>query len=128
MNVVNLIGRLTKDIELRTLPSGSIVTDFTLAVNRRKKDDGADFIGCVAWGKLAELMNQYMKKGDRICVSGHLNQRKYTDKNGIDRTAINVIVEDFEFIEKLNRQKQENFPANDLPVSDVNGYVDGKLP
>ncbi|WP_276924246.1 single-stranded DNA-binding protein [Faecalibaculum rodentium] len=79
MNITNLTGRLTKDIELRTTQSGKTVANFTLAVNRRFKSHGqpdADFFRCQAWGKTAEVLHQYTHKGSQIGVTGRLQNRK----------------------------------------------------
>ena len=72
MNNVSLIGRLTKDVEERRTQNGTPVASFTLAVNRRKKEDGADFIPCIAWDKAAETIAKYVHKGDLFGVTGHI--------------------------------------------------------
>lgn len=107
MNKAFVTGRLCREIELRTLPTGSITTDFTLAVDRRKKEDGADFIDCVAWGKTAELLDQYTHKGDKIGVCGRLATRSFTDKNEVTRKATEVIVEDIEFLQPKATQAEK---------------------
>lgn len=99
MNKVNLVGRLTKDIEVRyTQQTNTAVGRFNLAVNRRKKEDGADFISCVAWGKTAEIMEKYVKKGHRVGISGRIQTGSY-EKDGHKYYTTDVIVEDFEFLE-----------------------------
>lgn len=103
-NKVILMGNLTRDIEMRTTPSGQSVANFSLAVSRSwKGQDGqtqeqTSFINCVAWGKPGEIIAQYVKKGDPLLVSGRLDQRSYDDKDGNKRQAIEVNVEDFNFI------------------------------
>ena len=85
MNAVVLVGRTTRDIELRRTGNGTAVASFTLAVNRDfKTNDGqeADFIQCVAWKKTAELLEQYVHKGDRIAVNGSIRTRNYEDNQG----------------------------------------------
>lgn len=99
MNKVIIIGRLCRETELRTLPTGSITTDFTIAVDRRKKDAGADFINCVAWGKTAETLNKYVHKGDKIAVFGRLQVREYVAKDGNKRYVTEVVAEDIEFMQ-----------------------------
>ena len=111
MNKTIVTGRLCREIELRTLPTGSITTDFTLAVDRRKKEDGADFIDCVAWGKTAELLDQYTHKGDKIGVCGRLATREYTDKNNVKRKATEVIIEDIEFLQPTQTQAEKPVPT-----------------
>lgn len=82
MNLLILMGRLTKDPELKHITSGIAVTSFTIAVNRQKKDDKADFIDCVAWGNTAEFIAKYFTKGQMINTVGRLQVREYTDKDG----------------------------------------------
>jgi len=103
-NKVILMGNLTRDVELRTTPSGQTVANFSLAVSRSwKGQDGqqqeqTSFINCVAWGKAGEIIAQYVKKGNALLVSGRLDQRSYEDKDGNKRQAVEVNVEDFNFV------------------------------
>lgn len=99
MNTVHLIGRLCKDVETRKLPTGSVTTDFRLAVNRRKKDE-TDFITCIAWGKTAELVEKYCHKGDRVAIVGRLQTRSYNNRDGVKVNAVEVVAEDVQFLEK----------------------------
>ena len=92
MNKVQLVGRITKDIELRYTVDQMAVARFTLAVNRRKKDDGADFISCTAFKKTAEIMEKYLHKGDQIAVIGHIHTGSY-DKDGKKVYTTEVMVE-----------------------------------
>ena len=106
MNEVTLTGRLCRDTELRTLNSGSVVTSFTLAVDRRRKADGADFIMCTAWGKTAELITKYVHKGDRIGIAGHIATSTYDNKEGIRQFKTEVIAEEVEFLGKSQGTQQ----------------------
>lgn len=81
MNSVHIIGRITKDLEVKATPTGKSVLNFTVAIPRFRKDDGADFANCVAWNKTSENMGRYLKKGDRISVTGKLQSRTYEDKD-----------------------------------------------
>lgn len=98
------MGNLTRDVEMRTTPSGQSVANFSLAVTRSWKDqngqaqDQTSFINCVAWGKVGEIIAQYTSKGSPLLVSGRLDQRSYDDKEGNKRQAVEVVVEDFNFI------------------------------
>lgn len=117
MNKVSLIGRTTKDIELRYTSSQTAVGRFTLAVNRKKKDDGSDFISCVVWGKTAELMEKYIHKGDKVGISGRLQTGSYK-KGDVTHYTVDVIVEDFDFLEpKKQESPEDEFQAieEDLP-------------
>lgn len=99
MNSVNLIGRITKDVELRTTASGKSVVAFTLAVDRFTKEAGADFINCVAWEQTAQNMYKFVKKGDPLGVSGRLSQRVYEDKSGKKVSAYEVIANEVKFLQ-----------------------------
>lgn len=102
MNKVHLIGRTTKDIELRYTTQGTAVARFTLAVNRRKKEDGtqeADFISCIAWSKTAEIMDKYVHKGDQVGVVGRIQTGSY-EKDGHKVYTTDVVVEELEFLTK----------------------------
>ena len=130
MNQVCLVGRVCKEIELRQTQSNMHVTEFALAVNRRKKGDGADFITCVAWNKTAELMAQYVRKGDRIGITGHIQTGRYENKDHINIYTTKVIVDNMEFLES-RRADAENAPADAPPPSGPNDFTeveDDELP
>ena len=97
MNKVILHGRLARDVDLRTTNSGKSVAQVNLAVNRRGKDGGADFIPLVIWGQLAETFARYFYKGREVLVEGRMQVRNYDDKNGNKRYVTEVIVESFNF-------------------------------
>lgn len=131
MNKVILIGRLTRDPELRFAPNtGNAVVRFTLAVNRRKqkdKDQEADFINCVAFGKTAETIAQYLLKGNQIAVEGNIRTGSY-DKDGIKRYTTDVIIERFNFIgnnKSDNSNQTDNFKEFDDDMTPVD---DGDMP
>ena len=104
MNKAIILGRLTKDVEVKYTPSGKCVAQITLAVNRPfKAENGtqeADFIPVVLWGKPAELVGNSCQKGHRLLVEGRIQIRQYEDKNGQKRFATEVIANNIEFIEK----------------------------
>lgn len=94
-NNVNIVGNLTRDPELKFLDSGSAVTNFGVAVNRKYKKDGQEveevcFIDCVAWQSLAENVCASLKKGDRVLVSGRLDQRSWETTAGDKRTKVEL--------------------------------------
>lgn len=103
MNKVTLIGRLTKDPELKYTPgAGTAVTTFSIAVDRRFNKDGqkeADFIPIVVWGKQAETTAQYVTKGKLIGVAGRIQTRSYDAKDGSKRYVTEVIAEEVQFLE-----------------------------
>ena len=109
-NKVILMGNLTADPELRTTPSGQNLASFTLAINRNwnnangERQEETSFINCTAWGKTGETISKYVSKGRQLLVSGRLQQRTWQDKDtGKNRSAIDVIVEEFSFISDGNR-------------------------
>ena len=105
MNKVILVGRLARDPELRTTGGGQSVCRFTVAVDRRFKRDGqptADFISVVAFGKQAELINQYLGKGRRIALEGRIQTGSYTANDGSKRYTTDVILDNFDFIDSRN--------------------------
>lgn len=124
MNAVVLVGRTTRDIELRRTGNGTAVASFTLAVNRDfKTNDGqeADFIQCVAWKKTAELLEQYVHKGDRIAVNGSIRTRNYEDSHGRTVYVTEVLVNHVEFLETKNREMSSDSPSvqnNSNPYND----------
>lgn len=105
LNKIMLIGNLGKDPEMNYTQGGSALTKFSLAVNRSyktssgEKRDETEWFNIVAWDKLAETCNTYLHKGSKVFVEGRLTQRKYTDKNGVERTAIEITAQDVEFLD-----------------------------
>lgn len=102
MNKVFLIGNLTRDPELTETPSGVAVCHFAIAVNRNySSQDGerqTDFFNCTAWRQTAETVARYTKKGNKVAVSGSVQLRNYEDNQGVKRTAVDIIVQDVEFL------------------------------
>lgn len=126
MNQTIITGRLTRDPEFRMTPSGKPVAQFALAVDRPFKNaDGnreADFIPCVFWGKTAELVNQYLKKGNGALVSGRLQVRSYDDKQGYKRYVTEVIGERVEFLGSpatASKPQPNTAPADPPSFSDA---------
>jgi len=100
-----VVGHLTKDPELRYIPNGSAVCDFSVAVNRNwtdkagKKNEKVSFFDCIAWAKTAELLAQYMKKGGAILIDGYLEQDRWEDKeSGQKRSKVKVVAERIQFL------------------------------
>lgn len=129
MNVVSIVGRVTKDIELRETNAGKKVTRFTLAVNRR--GEGTDFIPCIAWEKTAETLAKYITKGRQIGVVGRLVSGSY-EKDGRKASTLDVNVTEFDFcdskekpVNRTERRRQEeakvdrfvDIPDEDLPFN-----------
>lgn len=118
MNKVMLIGRITKNIELKSTPNGKEVIDFSIAVKRNYKNQNgeyeADFINCISFGKTAELLSKYTKKGDQIAVEGRIQTRNYENKEGKKIYITEILVENIMFLETKNAQKSENIVQKEL--------------
>ncbi len=123
-NLVVLTGRLTADPELKTTPNGISVTSFSIAVGRRYRageEAQTDFINIVAWRQTAEFITKYFKKGSMIGIEGSIQTRRYTDKNGNNRTAFEVVANNVQFVES----KKDNMGgANDAVESFSNAAAD----
>lgn len=122
MNQVQLLGRLTRDPEIRNTQQGKSVASFTLAIDRFGGQE-TDFFDCAAWEKQADLIAKSCKKGNRLLVNGRLQQDKWTDQNGQKRTSIKVIVQTLFFIESAQNTnktapKQPPLPSFDLPPTE----------
>lgn len=113
MNSVNIIGRLTRDPELRKTSNGRSVTNFCLAVNRANED--ADFIDCVAWSETADLACKYLSKGSQIGVSGRIQSRTYDDKNGNSRKIVEVVIERMQFLGDPKKKEESAYPYQEPP-------------
>lgn len=103
MNKSILIGRFTRDPEVRYTDGGTSIARFTIAVDRRFKKEGeqqADFIGCIAFGKTAEFVEKYFSQGMKIVVEGRIQTGSYTNKDGVKVYTTDVVAENVEFAEK----------------------------
>ena len=122
MNKVILVGRITGDLELKETQNGKSFCRLTLAVDRMKKEDGADFISCIAWGKTAEIMTKYLVKGSRIGIVGRIQTGSY-DKDGRKIYTTDVVVSDLEFLDSKKKEETseeyvevpDNINDDDLP-------------
>ena len=100
INQVIIMGRLTRDPEMRTTTTGKSIASFSLAVDRGGQDDQADFFDVTAWEKLAELVTQYLSKGRRCLVQGRLRQDSWDDKDtGKKRTKVEIVATDVTFLD-----------------------------
>ena len=114
INQVILLGRLTRDPDQRTTPSGRTVVSFGIAVDRAGQDDQADFFDVTAWEKLGELVMQYLSKGRRVLVQGRLRQDSWDDKEtGKRRSRIEVTATDVTFLDGPSTTNQ----GGDRPTS-----------
>lgn len=114
MNKVIIIGNNTKDIEQKQTSSGTAVVQFSIAVKRNFKTNGqyeSDFFDCVAYNKTAELIAQYVKKGDKVAIDGRLQTRNYTNKEGRKVYVTEIIVENVEFLQSKKQENQDTIEA-----------------
>ncbi|HGD2511646.1 TPA: single-stranded DNA-binding protein [Streptococcus agalactiae] len=116
INNIVLVGRMTKDAELRHTPSQVAVATFTLAVNRRFKEQNGeretDFINCVIWRQSAENLANWAKKGTLIGITGHIQTRNYENQQGQRIYVTEVVAENFQLLESRNSQQQTNQSGN----------------
>ncbi len=131
MNKIILLGRLTKDPEIRySQANNMMVSNFSLAVNRKYVKPGeerqADFINIVTYSKLAEFVQKYLKQGLQILVSGRLQNRSWDDSNGQKRYITEVIAEEIDFADSPKKTDDSNTNTtsnNNIPVYDDNNFV-----
>ena len=126
MNKSFFIGNLTKDPELRSTQSGKAVASFTIAVNRRFKNQAGeavtDFFPVAVWGQLAEVCGRYLAKGKKVAVVGELQTRSYEDKQGVKRYVTEIVADEVEFLSPREKSESTSIPEgfvevdeNDLP-------------
>ena len=115
MNNVVLIGRLTKDPELKYSQAGKAYCRFTVAVNREFNREEADFINCLAFGKTAETIAEYLSKGKRIAIVGRIQTGSYNNKEGQRVNTFEVVADRFEFVDsaKSETSKNQSYSNND---------------
>lgn len=118
LNHVSIMGRLARDPELRTTTSGKSVVSFTIATDRNRKDangqNQTDWIRMTAWEKTAEFICKYFQKGSMIAIDGRLQSKTYQDKNGNNRTDMEVVVEEVNFV---GAKSASNADSNAQPAA-----------
>lgn len=129
-NNANLIGRITRDLELKSSQNGTSIVSFTLAVDREFKNKSGqretDFISCVAWHKSAEILAQYAHKGDMVSVQGEIRTRNYTNRDGQKVYVTEVHIDSFHFLpsgQRNNTQQGQTQPPQGQP-GQAGGYFD----
>ena len=118
MQIITVIGNLTKDPETRTAPSGNTVCSFTVAVNRRRKTNGqpeADFFRVSAWNKLGENCQKYLAKGKKVFVSGTVSAHAFTGQDGTPMASIDIMANDVEFLSPKDTSEAMTPVETDLP-------------
>lgn len=130
MNKVILIGRLTRNPELRYTGSNTPVATFSLAVNRpftnQNGEREADFINCVVWRKLAETAKNYLSKGSQVAVEGRIQTRKYQNDKGENKYITEILVENVEFLESKSKRKEnvvnEQVETTSIPEQEISNF------
>ncbi|HET9919877.1 MAG TPA: single-stranded DNA-binding protein [Ktedonobacteraceae bacterium] len=136
MNKIMLIGNLGRDPEMTYTPSGVAVTRFSLAVNHVSKTSTGErqteteWFNITAWRQLAETCNNYLHKGSKVFIEGRLTQRKYTDRNGVERTSVDVIANDMEMLTPKSAQSSSSdFMAGNIDdLGDLEDHGDDNTP
>lgn len=131
MNNCSLVGRLTKDAELRYTQGDNMtaVARFTVAIDRKGKDAGTDFIPCLAFGKTAEFVEKYFSKGQRIGLTGHIQTGSYTNKDGAKVYTTDVIADNVEFVEsKGSAERTAPAQVDDNGFMNIPDNIDEELP
>ena len=129
MNKIILIGRLTKDVELRyTQVTNTAVASFTLSVDRKftKSDNEkqTDFFNVIAWNKLAENVSKYLSKGKQVAISGRLETRSWNDESGQTHNTIERIAEEASFIDPKSKKNNEAILSSPVPINEGNFSTD----
>lgn len=124
INRVCLVGRLTRDPELKFTPINTPIASFSIANNKSwkaqngEKKENCSFFNCIAWGKTGEIIAQYFKKGQRIIIEGRLQQRSWNDKDGNRRSVVEVVVENFQFLDAPSSSKESGTAPQEQTVSE----------
>ena len=130
LNKVILIGRFTRDPELRATPQGTSTCSFSLAVDRNYQSAGgerqADFINCVAWRQTAEFISKYFQKGNMVCVEGSIQTRSWKDNEGNNRYATDVVVDRSYIVESKKSAQESSAMGSSAPKFNDSPF--GNLP
>lgn len=126
MNKVIMMGRLTRDPEVSSSTSGTTFARYSIAVDRKFKKEGdpdADFFNCTSFGKQAEFVERYLKKGTKVVVTGRLQNNNYTNKDGQKVYDVRIMCEEVEFAESKNSSESSNSGSAD--VTDFTNIPEG---
>lgn len=126
MNSVQLVGRLVRDPEIRYSDAGTSIARFSVAVDRRFKNENgpsADFPSCIAFGKTAEFIEKYFRKGMRIGAQGRIQTGSYKNQDGATVYTTDVVIENCEFVESKSSQKEQG-TNNGFNAVDADGFMD----
>lgn len=130
INIVCIVGRLTRKPDLKYTPKNTPISTFSIANNKIRysngeKKESVSFFNCIAWGKTGQIIAERFEKGQKITLLGRLDQRSWTDKTGHNHSTVEIIVEDFNFGEQAKNNTSKSIPQaepeavpsfNDLPA------------
>jgi len=127
LNRIVLIGRLTRDPELRYTPSGTAVASFSIANNRTyavsgERKEEVSYFDCIAWSKLGEIITEYCKKGQKIAVEGRLQQRRWEDQDKNKKSKIELVIENFQFLSGKSSGDETSQPKTTAPGDSSSDY------
>jgi len=133
INRVIIIANTTKDIELKSTPSGASVANFSIASNRKYKagdetKEEVSFFDCVVWGKLAELINTYVKKGDKVGIEGRLQQRRWENTEGKKLSKVEIVVENIQFLSNRGQSQASSENEGNNNSSSDNPFSEESIP
>ena len=130
LNQCNFIGRLGKDPEIRSTGTGTRVANFSIAVGWKSKDkEGVEWVNIVAFGKLAEIIGQYLTKGSRIFVSGKQRTRKWQDQSGQDKYSTEIVANELQMLDSKGSvnsgqtSREDSVPASNVPENDFDDTI-----
>lgn len=131
INSVNEVGRVTRDVELRTTANGNSILSFSIAVNDRVQENGewkdrANYFNCKMFGKRAEGVSKILTKGAKVAIQGSLRQSKWTDKQGVSRESVDIIVNEIEVERPAERAERGSYQAP--AVDSVQSVYDEDIP
>lgn len=119
MNKVIIIGNVTKNVDRQVTAQGTVYARFTVAVNRRGKDEGTDFFNVVAWEKLADTCAAFLSKGRKVCVEGSLRFGEYTDRDGVKRHTVDITAQSVEFLSPADKCKEDTLTPVETDKGDL---------
>ena len=133
INRVIIIANTTKDIELKSTLSGASVANFSIASNRKYKagdetKEEVSFFDCVVWGKLAELINTYVKKGDKVGIEGRLQQRRWENTEGKKLSKVEIVVENIQFLSNRGQSQASSENEGNNNSSSDNPFSEESIP
>ncbi|MBU1149077.1 single-stranded DNA-binding protein [Patescibacteria group bacterium] len=126
LNKAEIIGNLTRDPQIKTLPSGTPLASFSVATNRiwkdyktKKQNESTEYHNVIAWGKLAEIIGKYLKKGGKVYVDGRLQTRSWEDKEKIKRQKTEIVADNLIMLGHLNKKPSADLAKEEIDIEEV---------